>query len=508
MFLQELKARCAGDPGVRLAEEPPQHRPAQEDIGKPVAKGSLPRVCGYDVAVGRLAPLLWGFVQSHLANSLLALNLGFLGLAASGRCWWAAIPGLDQVATTTTSAWLTSLLSLALLVAVFTGYVPKLLPFGSVRTPAGVICNEAGKSSARNRRLRDALLAWQSSYFPSPLCRSADTCTALPFLMNPKSGKHLTYERVWLKSSDGEHFALDWVFPRDGFNPSHPVVLLLPGLAPTIHWSKMGGFISDAAVHLLAQGMTVAVHVARGTQDTPVKQHGFHGARTSDLRDAVCLTRGVLDAIGKKMGTPTSTPLFAAGFSMGGIILANYCGQYKDDTLLRGAIALSAAYDCVFNMQFKYSLNVWQPYLIHPLKNMFLRGPMAEEARRRGVNVEKALNSSNLTEFDSVVASVFNGYSGVEDYYGDMSLATGEKWQQVKIPLLAVHARDDPIIHCDALRAEEFAAGNSNLLFLITDRGGHCGWPWGWRFPMRRWQFMSGAITVFIEALLSADEAM
>eukprot|EP00435_Cladocopium_sp_Y103_P024865 s582_g6.t1 len=38
----------------------------------------------------------------------------------------------------------------------------------------------------------------------------------------------------------------------------------------------------------------------------------------------------------------------------------------------------------------------------------------------------------------------------------------------VSIPLLAVAARDDPITHCDALRAKEFSAENQNLLFLVT----------------------------------------
>jgi len=70
---------------------------------------------------------------------------------------------------------------------------------------------------------------------------------------------------------------------------------------------------------------------------------------------------------------------------------------------------------------------------------------------------------------------------------------------------MAIHARDDPFIHCDTLRAAEFAAGNEHLMFLITEKGGHCGWPWGWDFPSRGWQFTNSMIEVFVETLFQMD---
>ena len=64
----------------------------------------------------------------------------------------------------------------------------------------------------------------------------------------------------------------------------------------------------------------------------------------------------------------------------------------------------------------------------------------------------------------------------------------------MSIPLLAVAARDDPIIHCDALRATEFSEENENLLFLITERGGHVGWPKGLLPWQHGWDFMNEAM--------------
>merc|ERR1712100_942338 len=106
--------------------------------------------------------------------------------------------------------------------------------------------------------------------------------------MGRNRGGSLRYERVWLQAPDSEFFACDWVFPPSGYDPNQPVVILLSGLAPSQHWSKAGGFLADAAWHLSCRsGMTVVVLVARGTMDTEVKKHLFHGARVSDLREVV-----------------------------------------------------------------------------------------------------------------------------------------------------------------------------------------------------------------------------
>jgi hypothetical protein len=49
------------------------------------------------------------------------------------------------------------------------------------------------------------------------------------------------------------------------------------------------------------------------------------------------------------------------------------------------------------------------------------------------------------------------------------------------VPLLALHAADDPIIHVDSMPCRSGAAGAvDNLVCLVTRVGGHVGWPQGW----------------------------
>ncbi|CAE8598898.1 unnamed protein product, partial [Polarella glacialis] len=175
--------------------------------------------------------------------------------------------------------------------------VPGGVPFLEVKTPAGFFCDLGGTFGARSARIREALQGFMAVFKPCPFSRGGETCTVLPFFCNANRGSNLAYHRVWIKSPDGESFAADWTFPPSGFDPDRPVVLLLTGLAPRKHWTQAGGFVADAAWHLTAiSGMTVVVVVSRGTQDTQVQEHMFHGARTEDLRQVVLLAHETLEA--------------------------------------------------------------------------------------------------------------------------------------------------------------------------------------------------------------------
>ena len=51
--------------------------------------------------------------------------------------------------------------------------------------------------------------------------------------------------------------------------------------------------------------------------------------------------------------------------------------------------------------------------------------------------------------FDAATVVPFNGYDDVDDYYRHMSLGCLGKQHRVTVPLLHLHACDDPIIDCD-----------------------------------------------------------
>lgn len=447
-----------------------------------------------------VAPVILSLFSFSLIRTTLSRCCGFtaVGIALCMRLWADSVP-TDDVRV---FLWLAcGVLAVLAVVDVLPGRIPSL----TVQTEPGLYLDQKQEDvRARNSAIRQSLSAWLETVAPTPYLRGGDLCTLCPYLWNPNRGRHLAYERVWVAHPDGESFATDWVFPPGGYDPDRPVVVLLTGLAPTEHWTAAGGFVADAAWHLSERaGMTAVVVVARGTMDTEVKEHMFHGARTSDLREAVLLAEGAVQAAG---GAAGPTPLFAAGFSMGAMILANYCGQYGADARLQGAINFSGVYDAVKNMEFEYSRKTWQVFLAYSLKTTVCRGRLVREAIKRGVDVDKVMSRrvASVVDIDVELVAKFNGYKGVHDYYADLGLAARGKWREVAVPLLAVAARDDPVTHCDALRAAEFSGGNGDLLYLITDRGGHCGWPLG-MFPWTTgFDFTSEAISVFVQAVLSA----
>merc|ERR1719468_267394 len=253
-------------------------------------------------------------------------------------------------------------------------------------------------------------------------------------------------------------------------------------------------------------GMTAVVLVTRGTMDTKIKEHMFHGARLGDLREVVLLAeKAMLAARGESGDKAKKLPLFGVGYSMGAIILANYCGTYGEDAKFRGAVHFSGMYDGVANMMCDYSEKTWQAYLCFGLKSSLLTGRLARVGTKRGVDIKKVMTRevSSVVDIDRTFVTPFNGYKVVEDYYKDMSVGWFDKWKKVKVPVLAIVARDDPITHCDSMHAQQFSKGNENMLFLVTDRGGHVGWPGGWKPWEKSFGFMNEAIVVFIETMLS-----
>jgi len=384
------------------------------------------------------------------------------------------------------------------------------LPFGveflEAKTPAGFHCAD----TSRNAHLRKAYDAWMAGFRRTPYITSGEWCTVLPFLWTKNKAENLSYERVWVHHpGDKEHLASDWVFPPGGHDPNRPVIILFTGLAPDKHWTQAGGFVANTAWYLTQTcNMTAVIVVPRGLMDTQVKEHMFHGARAQDVREIVLLAERAMHAArGEAVDAKVPLPLFATGFSMGAMVISSYCGKFGEDTRLAGVVHFSGCYDQIYNRNFKYASKTWQTYLAYGIKVNVYTEHLARITQKRGVNIKKLMSSevANMDDIDEELVAKVGGYKdGAMGYYRDLGLGFEGKWKNVKVPVLAIFARDDPITHCDSMHAFEFAAGNDNLLFLVTDRGGHVGWPLGWTPWERGFDFMSEGIRVFVEAVLSS----
>ena len=135
-------------------------------------------------------------------------------------------------------------------------------------------------------------------------------------------------------------------------------------------------------------------------------------------------------------------------------------------------------------------------------------------------NIKEVLaNIVDVFDFDSMLVPPMHNFRDVYHYYSDMScnesallssqIVEKEKNRKIiskdiclPVPLLVIHAIDDPIIHADTLPCNSGVANTvDNLCVLVTSTGGHVGWPLTYQPAQTRWLFQNNLILEFIAAV-------
>lgn len=378
------------------------------------------------------------------------------------------------------------------------------------------------RPTERNNRIVERL-AHFAGYRPPPFLVSGDWLTLAPYVVNKGSvGGRVRYQRWWVRvnqapapdgedgpmrrptgKDDDEFCALDISFPPGGFRKDKPVFLILHGL----NGGSTEPYVLDMTRRANREGSTACVLIARGMAKTHVKgDHVFNGARTSDVGAAVDLLLYAFGSESRDSPTPLATNIVLVGFSMGAITAANYTAKAKSKSGLAGSVCFSGALCAVRQLDdpqlVGHSNAVWQPILAWALKYLVVKRNTAKIARSGLVKAADVEAASSVTDLDRAVIVPVNGYHDVHEYYADMCAAGRGDAEGLKklagtaVPMLAVHAVDDPITvyeTCLAPKAKE----TDNVLILTTVSGGHIGWPQGWRPSLKRWDFMTDISMTF-----------
>jgi predicted alpha/beta-fold hydrolase len=347
---------------------------------------------------------------------------------------------------------------------------------------------------------------------------TGDSRTGIPFLVNHLSKPE--WQRFFLpvdgEGSEMEYVALDISFPSQGHDFTKPVYLVLHGL----NGGSNEEYIRDLTFRRNAENSTVVVMVARGLMDLPIRGWSlFNGARTSDAQTAAIAVR---KALGEQQ------ILVGVGYSMGAIILANTVAFYGTDCALDGAVAISGGLDMRYQEYAGRAQLLWQPMLAETLRDEFLLGKWGKRVRARLSDDEflRMLRATHVTEIDTYAVVPYNGFNSLEHYYREMSalgdidhdsqgmipMKNSGKIHNVIIPLLIVHAYDDPLVTWRAtcqnegfMHPQNLAnSGSGNLMLLVTKGGGHVGWPLGWMPMSEKWRWMSDVAMSFTSALSEA----
>ena len=190
-----------------------------------------------------------------------------------------------------------------------------------------------------------------------------------------------------------------------------------------------------------------------------------------------------------------AAPLFAAGVSLGGNMLAKWAGEREDDAsfvtaaasigspldLAAGGAALGRGFNMFYTRMF-----------LATLKRKALAKVQRFPEVARDADYNRRLRASrNLYEFDNEYTAPLHGFRDTDDYW---ERASAKPWlQAVRIPYLLLNARNDPFVPAESL--PQAADVSSTIDLEQPAHGGHVGFgrgPWPGRIDFiaeRLYQF-------------------
>jgi hypothetical protein len=130
-----------------------------------------------------------------------------------------------------------------------------------------------------------------------------------------------------------------------------------------------------------------------------------------------------------------------------------------------------------------------------------------------------------IQEVDRGASVAYNGYRSSDHFYAEMGVlgdiaidqldrltpqdVSDKKIANIAIPMLILQALDDPVstwrnvvANHGLMHPENLVrTGQGNLVILLTQKGGHVGWPLGWWPSKNNWKFMSDTAAGFVNAV-------
>lgn len=324
-------------------------------------------------------------------------------------------------------------------------------------------------------------------YKPAIWCFESRLQTIFGFLIRDTIPK-IDYNREIHKLFDGGEVALDWIAPDGEMSEDTPIVLFLPGLSGDSQSGYMKSFVNVARWRLKARCVVFNFRGCGGHD--PKTPRTYSAANSEDLASVVNHIKI----------TYPNAPLLALGASLGAMVLGNYLAEQGDKAvgLLNAGMMVSACFDpfkCTASME-KKGLNLMlNRYLTHCLveavkriKHNFVNSKLW--------NLDHVYESKTVKEFDERFTCHQFGYKDSNDYFTQTKISG--KLNQIKVPVLALSAEDDPFAPGESLPMDE-AKQSDRFVMLSTTYGGHIGfmegfWPTRYHFSDRVFEQFAKAV--------------
>ncbi len=187
---------------------------------------------------------------------------------------------------------------------------------------------------------------------------------------------------------------------------------------------------------------------------------GYHSGLTSDTR-----------AIAERIRARDRSPIFLAGFSLGGNVALKLAGELGETDLLAGVVAVSTPIDlttCVRTLD-KPSNRLYARRFLSRLR---ARVKIKSKLSPHLYNVAGLGDVHTIWQFDDQFTAPVFGFGSAANYYATQSSANF--LNNIRIPSLVIVAKDDPLVPFEVYGHAAFQT-NPALELLATDHGGHLG---------------------------------
>jgi uncharacterized protein len=290
----------------------------------------------------------------------------------------------------------------------------------------------------------------------------------VPFFRNP----HLLTiaGNYWRRQLDEKRFPV-----QEKFYETEPGVQVLvhsqtpsatPGgeliLVHGLEGSSAAGYARSLAQAALEAGYAVHRYNMRscgGTEHLSGKTL-YHSGQTSDLLAVIRQLHG-------------RSPIFLAGFSLGGNVVLKLAGELGESAreLIAGVAAVSTPIDlaaCVRELD-RPSNFIYSNRFLSRLKQ---RVRLKESLTPGLFPMEKLDRVKSVYQFDDQFTAHTFGFGTADNYYATQS--SKQFLERIRIPTLLVQAKDDPLIPFEVYDHPVFLQ-NPFLRLLVVEHGGHLG---------------------------------
>ena len=319
------------------------------------------------------------------------------------------------------------------------------------------------QDTALNQKIVQTTATLIKRYFPTPwLFNNHLQLIVLGFIKG--YAKPLAYDREdLLVMPDGGHVAIAWL----GLDlpPDTPTMLVLHTISGDPQ--SMRGFVRYVRETM---GWRVALCVRRGHGDLSLQTAHFNTmGNTDDFAEQV---RHIQTSF------PESS-LYATGVSAGSGVLAHYLGKVGKNTPIKAAIAYCPAYD--MRNAFSRAVPFYSKMMAKKLHKLFIEPN--KSVLEHLPSYESLRASEDLQEFHQQLYEVAGNHS-TDDYM--INSNPSEVFDDIKIPMLILNAKDDPVCHIDNVYEHQHRIeAMDNVILVLTDRGSHCAYLEG--FTAKSW---------------------